>query len=57
MAVTARACIRGQICDEQVTVTAEQLAIFCVSHELLDTEYLSVDKHLLVGFGTLNFVQ
>jgi len=56
MAVNARVCISGQITDEQVTVTVEQLAIFCVLHQLLSTECLSVDKHLLVGFGTTNFV-
>jgi len=56
MALNARVCIIGQITDEQVTVTVEQLAIFCVLHQLLSTECLSVDRNLLVGFGTTNFV-
>jgi len=56
MAVNARFCISGQITDEQVTVIVEQLAIFYVLHQLLSTECLSVDKRLLVGFRTPNFV-
>ena len=57
MAVSVRACISGQITDEQVMVAAEQLAIFCVSHQLLNTIFSSVDKCLPVEFGTANFVQ
>jgi len=57
MAVSARACISGQITDEQVTVAAEQVAIFYVSYQLLSTICSSVAKRLPVGLGTANFVQ
>jgi len=57
MAVNAQVCISGQITDEQVTVTVEHLAIFCVLHQLISTECLSVEKRFLVGYGTPNFVR
>jgi hypothetical protein len=56
MADSARTCVSGQITDEQVTVTAEELATFCVSRQLFSTICLSADKCLPARVGTTTFV-